>query len=120
MRWVALSLALAAGCASSDQTADVRRCWDLTQASADPQLRLRECMWAIESDLLTDEGLAQAYTNRGLAYYDLEDFNRATAEYDTAIRLAPNYGMAYYNRGLSNVGKHQYDSAIADFSAALD
>lgn len=42
-----------------------------------------------------------AYYNRGNAYYDKRDFDRAIKNYDQAIALDPAYVLAFYDRGLS-------------------
>jgi tetratricopeptide (TPR) repeat protein len=42
---------------------------------------------------------AQAYYNRGNAYYGLGLYQRAIKDYAEAIRLKPNDIDAYYNRG---------------------
>ena len=44
-------------------------------------------------------GLSTAYNNRGNAYYDLKDYQKAIADYTKAIELKPDYATAYYNRG---------------------
>ncbi len=42
---------------------------------------------------------AQAYYNRGNAYYGLGLYERAIKDYDEAIRLKPKDVDTYYNRG---------------------
>ena len=46
-----------------------------------------------------DPNDADAYNNRGLAYYYLEEYERAIEDYNKAIELNPNY--AYNNRELA-------------------
>ena len=41
------------------------------------------------------------------------------ADYDTAIKLKPDYARAFYNRGRAYAKKGLYDQAIADFYAAI-
>jgi tetratricopeptide (TPR) repeat protein len=61
--------------------------------------------------LLTDEVLkeiqeterdkaAELYIQRGNAWYNKQDYNKAITDYDKAIEFNPNYELAYYNRGL--------------------
>ena len=45
---------------------------------------------------------ADAYNNRGNAYVDLKQYDKAIADYTEAIRLKPDYAGAYYNRGLAS------------------
>jgi tetratricopeptide (TPR) repeat protein len=43
---------------------------------------------------------ADAYGNRGLAYHELGQYQRAIEDYNEAIRLKPDLALAYNNRGL--------------------
>ncbi len=48
---------------------------------------------------LLDPQLAHAYFNRGLAYSNLGEQQRAFENYNTTIRLDPQFAQAYFNRG---------------------
>ena len=60
-----------------------------------------------------------AYANRGWAYNDKGDYDRAIADFDRAIQLKPDYAEAYANRGWAYNNKGDYDRAIADFDRAI-
>lgn len=60
-----------------------------------------------------------AYNNRGVAYDDLGQYQRAIEDYNKAIRLKPNNADAYYNRGLAYKELGQYPRAIRDFDQAI-
>ena len=62
---------------------------------------------------------AIAYGNRGIAFAGKDDFDRAIADYDQAIKLDPNFADAYYNRGIAHDAKDERDRAIADYDAAI-
>ena len=62
---------------------------------------------------------AVAYNNRGNAYGDKGDYDRAMADYGDAIRLDPKYAYAYNGRGNAYLRKGDYDRAIADYDAAI-
>ena len=62
---------------------------------------------------------ADAYNNRGWAYYDLGDYNAAISDYTTAIKLDPGNEYAYNNRGLVYSVLGEYKSAIADHTTAI-
>jgi tetratricopeptide (TPR) repeat protein len=62
---------------------------------------------------------AQAYNDRGLAYWHKTPgyFREARSDFDTAIRLKPDFAKAYLNRG--RLSWPESDQAIADFSEAI-
>ncbi len=61
----------------------------------------------------------EAYVSRGLAYFNLGQYQRATEDYNKAISLKPDNADAYYNRGTAyrHLGKHRL--AIEDYNEAL-
>ena len=60
-----------------------------------------------------------AYYNRGVAYSDKGDTDRAIADFTEAIRLDPKYANAYVNRGVAYGDKGENDRAIADYTEAI-
>ena len=56
-----------------------------------------------------------AFYNRGSAYNDKGQDDRAIEDYNQAIRLNPNYAIAFYNRGVSWERKNDLQRALADF-----
>ena len=52
-------------------------------------------------------------------HYEREDYDRAIADFDQAIRLDAKNANAFYNRGIAYHEKHDYDRAIADFDQAI-
>jgi lipoprotein NlpI len=63
--------------------------------------------------------LSWAFNNRGSAYLDKRDYDRAIADYDQAIRLDPKNANVYTNRGNAYRSKGDYDRAIADQDQAI-
>ncbi len=62
---------------------------------------------------------ASAFANRGAAWYDKADYDRAIADCSEAIRLTPQYAWAFNIRGLAAQGNGDLDQAIADFTEAV-
>ncbi|MBE9593113.1 MAG: tetratricopeptide repeat protein, partial [Proteobacteria bacterium] len=60
-----------------------------------------------------------AYNNRGLAYAELNQYERAIEDYNEAIKLNSNYAEGYSNRGLAYAELNQYESAIEDYNEAI-
>ena len=62
---------------------------------------------------------AETYFTWGNMKYNLGDYKGAIADYDSAIRLKPDYATAYYNRGLAKGKLGQHFAAIADYDSAI-
>ena len=62
---------------------------------------------------------AEAYLNRGQAYYDKNELDKAIADYDKAIQLNSELVEVYSQRGNAYRAKAELDRAIADYTEAL-
>ena len=62
---------------------------------------------------------AEAYFNRGNAYHDKDDYDRAIEDHREAIGLKPDFAAAYNHRGVAHRDRGDFDDAIADFNEAL-
>ena len=62
---------------------------------------------------------ANAYCNRGSAYADLGQHQRAIEDYNKAIRLQPDLALAYNNRGGTYADLGQHQRAIEDYNEAI-
>jgi tetratricopeptide (TPR) repeat protein len=60
-----------------------------------------------------------AYHNRALALKDAGDYERAIADFTTALSISPQFIDAYNNRGLAYKNKKEFKKALADFDTAL-
>lgn len=59
---------------------------------------------------------ANTYYNRGLAWHQKGDYDKAIEDYTEAVRLDPTLAVAYYNRGLSWKAKGDTERAEAHFA----
>jgi len=62
---------------------------------------------------------AEFYLRRGEDFSSVHDYDRAIAEYTTAIRLKPDYAEAYNDRGFAYYLKGDAERAIADYTRAI-
>ncbi|MDO9288528.1 MAG: tetratricopeptide repeat protein, partial [Thermodesulfovibrionales bacterium] len=62
----------------------------------------------------------EAYNNRGNAYDEKGQPDRAIEDYNNAITIDPNYPDSYFNRGITYTRLNKIDSAILDFQKACD
>jgi tetratricopeptide (TPR) repeat protein len=67
-----------------------------------------------------DPKLAQAYYNRGNAYSDLNQLEKAIEDYDRALEIDPKLAQAYNNRGNAYSKLNQLEKAIEDYDRALE
>jgi Tfp pilus assembly protein PilF len=63
---------------------------------------------------------AEFYLTRGEESAGAHDYDRAIADYDTAIQLKPDYAEAYNDRGFAYYLKGNAERAIADFTRAIE
>ncbi|WP_009633898.1 tetratricopeptide repeat protein [Synechocystis sp. PCC 7509] len=63
--------------------------------------------------------LADIYTDRGLAKFELADYQAAMQDFSLAIRLNPQNARAYYNRGCTCFLHGDYHHAVSNFTTAL-
>jgi Flp pilus assembly protein TadD len=70
--------------------------------------------------IAADPRQAEAYNNRGLAYYNLKQHQQAIEDFSQAIRMNPEYAQAFNNRGNAYYALDQYQKAEADFNKSLE
>ena len=68
--------------------------------------------------LSINPGMVYAWFNKGIIYYDAEDFTSAIQCFSEAIAQDPEFGEAYYNRGLAYMRQGNSNQAFADLSKA--
>ena len=61
---------------------------------------------------------AEAYNSRGISWNEKENFDKAIADFNDAIRLNPKLALAYNNRGNTWEKKGDKAKAEADFKKA--
>ena len=62
---------------------------------------------------------AEAFTNRGVAYFELGQYQRAIEDYNESIRLKPQRAESFNNRGIAYTRIGQNQRAIEDFDQAI-
>jgi lipoprotein NlpI len=85
----------------------------------DPEPRIVACTQSIKSGKWKGNNQAINYGNRGKAYEDKGEDDRAIADYNTAIGINPKNPTFYNNRGIAYRHKGDLDRAIADYTQAI-
>ena len=63
---------------------------------------------------------AQAYRNRGLAYFRQWDYDQAIVDYTAAIALNPQDALAYHNRSVLHSVRNNREQVAADLERARE
>ncbi len=63
---------------------------------------------------------SEAYNNRGYAYSEIGDFDRALADFEAVIRLSPDDPTGYMNRGVAKFTLGDTAGAMADYETAIN
>jgi tetratricopeptide (TPR) repeat protein len=84
-----------------------------------PDLQINGCTAAIQSGRWSGKDLALVFNNRGNAYSDKNDYDRAIADFNQAIRLDPKYAFPHDGRGKAYYAKNDLNHAFADFDEAV-
>ena len=90
---------------------------DCADGSLDRQIA--GCSRIIQDRSATARERFVSFYNRGNAYRDKFDYDRALADYSEAIKLDPKQAFPRNNRGIVHRMKGNFESAIADFGEAI-
>jgi tetratricopeptide (TPR) repeat protein len=67
-----------------------------------------------------ESSLLPAYINRGVCYDELLQYDKAIADYTTALHIDPLYPLAFNHRGMSYAQIKKTEDALSDFNRALE
>lgn len=81
---------------------------------------VNNCTDALSVAGITPRDKAATYVNRGILYANLEMFDQALSDYDSANKILPNRVEVYVNRANIYYIKRIFDKAIAEYTRALE
>lgn len=70
----------------------------------------------IMETLKINQNFLAAYLNRGRAYVDKGEYDKALFDLSKVLKIDPTYENAYYHLGRAYVEKGEYDRAISEFN----
>ena len=88
--------------------------------NANPEVKIFGCSAIIDAGTEAPEAIATAHYNRALAYHAKRELDLATADYDRAIALNPEFAEAYNGRGKAYFHKGHNDRAMLDLDRAIE
>lgn len=94
------------------------RCYD-TRNAYSAQEEVAACNRAIGDGKKTDGNLADLTEARGAAYYRIGNYQRALADYNSAIHLGTKESSSFYNRALVYENFGDYRRAVSDYDEAI-
>ncbi|HJX83964.1 MAG TPA: tetratricopeptide repeat protein [Candidatus Angelobacter sp.] len=86
--------------------------------SLDPDIRISGCTAVIRSNQKS-YNRALAFFNRGTAYFQKHQFDRAVSDFNDVIRLTPDFAPAFDFRARTYDALEKYDYAIEDYDHAI-
>src|SRR5450759_2701767 len=113
-------LAIVASSSAAAQTSSHPQ-WNacLGRDGASPAVKISSCTAVIQAAKDRPQTLSIAWSNRGNAYREGGDYDRAFQDLEQAIRIDRRNSGAYYNRALVYIAKSDIDHAIRDFDQAI-
>jgi tetratricopeptide (TPR) repeat protein len=98
--------------------------WALLIGSWSVMTYQRNRVWKDDLTLLNDNientpDFARPYSNRGVAYWKLKQYDKALDDLTRAITLDPEYRDAFYNRGVVFEEVGEYARAVNDYSRVI-
>jgi tetratricopeptide (TPR) repeat protein len=91
---------------------------DNTQAKSSDDV-VTACTRLISAGRVDSETLSRYYNNRGVAFDNKQDHDRAIDDYDHAIKINSRNTTAYHNRGLAFHQKGDEKRALDDYNRTL-
>ena len=79
-----------------------------------------ECVKLLSEIIAKQPRNTDAFNNRGLAYADLKQFEKAIQDYNQAIELNPKDARAFNNRGVVYADLKQFEKAIQNYNQTIE
>jgi tetratricopeptide (TPR) repeat protein len=68
---------------------------------------------------VVDPSYDDAYFSRGYCYLEIEEYDRAIADFNESEKLRPKSAVMFYSRGYAYLQKDNYTAAIKDFTKSI-
>ena len=78
-----------------------------------------EAVQVLNQAVEADADNADAFNTRGVAYFELKEYNNALLDYEQALKVLPDFYSPYYNRALLKTTQGDIQGALNDYSQAI-
>jgi tetratricopeptide (TPR) repeat protein len=78
------------------------------------------CDMAIKNEALSRKDMAATYDNRGVMLDQLGKIQRASDDFNMAIKLQPDLGDPYVNLGVMLIKERKYEAALDQINKGMD
>lgn len=78
------------------------------------------CDMSLETEFLNARDRAGTYVNRGVIRLRREDYGKAVADFDQAVKIKPDLGEGYVNRGAAFIGQERYAESLEQINRGLE
>lgn len=85
----------------------------------EPAIAVQACTDSLDNDILQGSMRFYLFASRAAAYFAAGDKQHALADYDEALRMAPQNSYLYYNRGVFYSAQADTDAALRDFDTSI-
>ncbi len=93
-------------------------CYAAAENGLDARESIPTCTFALQTALSVVDRAA-TYVNRGVLYLSLNENDKAMADMNSGIAIAPSLGDAYVDRGAVLIALGRYDEALADLNKGI-
>jgi tetratricopeptide (TPR) repeat protein len=95
-----------------------QECFSIAEYGGDAREGINLCTYALDS-LLSPTDRAATFVNRGVLRLSVHENDRALADIDAGIEIAPGLGDAFVDRGAVSIALGHYDDALADLNRGI-
>jgi len=79
----------------------------------------REALEFLNKAVSSNDQNSECFNARGVAYFELKEYDNALLDYAQAIKLDPAFYRPYYNRALLRVAQNDAQNALKDYAEAI-
>ena len=79
----------------------------------------REAVQMLNQAVEANADNTEALNTRGVAYFELKEYNNALLDYEQALKVTPDFYSPYYNRALLKTTQGDVQGALKDYSDAI-